>query len=677
MSVTPKPWNETTRLLALRSYVVLDTPSEPAFDNLARLASYVLEVPIAMISLVDAEREWVLAQYGVALHEIPRDISLASHIVATGEPLVIGNTWTDQRFARNPLVLGEPRIGFYAGAPLSTKSGEVLGAVCMIDHNAREITMGQLEMLKILAEQVIAQLEVRRSRLDLINERAAARDIADRLTMVFDAMNEGVMMQEADSRITYANRAAGLILSVDPSALYDRTTFEHPWRYVREDGHELPNHDHPVVVSLRTGLPVRNTVVGIHKFDGSLTWISISAVPRTKDGKISGVVTTFHDITALRKATELATQQERLATVGTLAAGVGHEINNPLAYILGNLDYTLSELATMSSAPSAQMQEIMSVLAEAREGADRIRKIVRGLRALAREDVALIGVPVAPVVEMSLSMAAHEVRSKAHVVTTIEDGATVLGDESRLTQILVNLLVNAGQAFEEANPARNEISITATTAADSRMGIYVRDNGPGIPAPILSRIFDPFFTTKGAGQGTGLGLSVSRNLVDALGGELLVQSKEGEGTTFSILLPLASQATPEANTAAATIGPRARIMVVDDEIAVVNTIRRILARDHDVTTFNDSRLAASSLAAGDVYDLIFCDLMMPYYTGQELYVKVVAERPGLADRFVFITAGATNPNARAFLAGVKNDRIEKPFAVEKLLSVAARFAKAR
>jgi CheY-like chemotaxis protein/anti-sigma regulatory factor (Ser/Thr protein kinase) len=251
-----------------------------------------------------------------------------------------------------------------------------------------------------------------------------------------------------------------------------------------------------------------------------------------------------------------------------------------------------------------------------------------------------------------------------------------MADESRLTQILVNLLVNAAQSFEASDLARNRVTVRTRSLADGRVAVDVADNGPGIPPSLRKRIFDPFFTTKPVGQGTGLGLSVSRNLAAALGAELLVDSEEGRGTTFTVVLPPCAPAAEPLSPPAVT-GPRGRILVVDDDVVVLSSIRRLLAREHEVVTFADPREAAAALARGDDFDLVVCDMMMPHITGQQLYEQAVARDNRLAERFVFVTGGATDPFVASFLAEVPNERLEKPFASDSLLRLARRFVRSR
>lgn len=667
------PENEGDRLSALGSYRVLDTEPEPEFDDLARLAAHILGTPIALVSLIDADRQWFKARYGLDAPQTPRDVSFCGHVVAAQAPLVVNDAFQDSRFADNPLVVGNPRVIFYAGVPLRTDDGFVLGTLCTIDHSPRTISPEQLAMLSMLGKQVVAQLEARRRKLQVVAEREAARALAERVSMTFDAMAEGVVVQDAKGQIVFSNRRAGEILGLTPDQLHGRSSIDPRWRSVRQDGSAFPGAEHPAMLALAKATPIRDAVMGVETPDGHLTWISINALPRVENGVSVEVVTTFHDITALEVATRRASQQERLATVGTLAAGVGHEINNPLAYVIGNVDFSLEELRAIAGmSPSGRLREIIEVLAEAREGADRIRKIVRGLRSLAREDIALHAVDVAATIETALSMAAHEVKHRATVRIAVDDGPRVHADESRLTQVLVNLIVNAAQAFTAADPSANSIVVTAARRAGHRVTITVKDNGPGIPAQLQRRVFDPFFTTKPVGQGTGLGLSVSRSIIDAMGGELSLESAPGAGASFTIVLPEDTSTLDEAGAVRRPAGPRRRVMIIDDEQGVVDSLRRVLARHHEVDAFNDPRAALEVLGAGREFDLVLCDLTMPYLSGPALFEQVKVKAPAMASRFVFITGGVTTPEAAAFLAAVQNPTLEKPFDTATVLEFATR-----
>ncbi len=670
------PVGETERLAALYSYDVLDTPMEEAFDDLAKVAAFILQTPIALISLVDADRQWFKARVGLDVTQLAREVSFCGHVVADGQRLVVADTSEDSRFADNPLVLGEPRIRFYAGTPLRSPDGQTLGTLCAIDVVPRTVTPAQLETLDRLARQVVYLLEKRRLRMKALADGAAARVVAGQLQVLFDAMVEGVVVQNVADEIVTSNRAASEILGLSQDQLRGRASMDPRWRAVHDDGTPFPFDQHPSMRALQTGEAQRDVVMGVHKPSGELTWISINSIPKFDEhGRAFETVTTFHDISQLRRAADRLAQQDRLAMTGTLVAGVGHEINNPLAFVMGNLEMALEELRSLAGpSPSGRLRDLLEMLGEAKVGTERIRRIVRGLRALAREDFALQAIDLETVAETSISMAIHELRQKATVRVNLANLPPALGDESRLTQVLVNLLVNAAQAFEHAAPDVNHVTMHGTVLDGDRVRLSVTDNGPGIPPELLTRVFDPFFTTKPVGEGTGLGLAVSRGIVAALGGEFTVESSLGAGTTFHVTLQVAHDAADQwPKPAGSAGGRRGRIMIVDDDLAVLATLRRALARAYDVTAFSDPREAERALSTDQGFDVVFCDMMMPHLTGAELYQRVKQQHPAIADCFVFVTAGATQAAVREFLTALSNDVIEKPFVMADLLATAQRY----
>ena len=394
-------------------------------------------------------------------------------------------------------------------------------------------------------------------------------------------------------------------------------------------------------------------------------------------GRTTAVVGVFRDITEHEALRETVVRQARLVTTGTLAAGVGHEINNPLTYVGANIEFALGSVRTLAEqAPSATMTELIEVLDEAREGAERIGKIVRGLRAFARENAPLVPVDVHTAIEIALNMAVHELRGRVNVTKELRDVPLVLGDESRLSQVFVSLLVNAAQSFPTADLEKNRIVVRTTRLDDGRVAIDVEDNGAGIPADVVPRIFDPFFTTRAIGQGTGLGLSISHSIVASLGGDITCQTDPGRGSTFRVVLVSAgqppSEVKPRMRTTAGALG--ARVLVVDDEEAVLRAFARLLRPENEVVALSDPREALRLLESGERFDLILCDLMMPHLSGMELHGLVEARSPKTAARFVFITGGTIHEEVRAFLARVPNERHEKPFSQGTLRDIARRFS---
>ncbi len=365
-------------------------------------------------------------------------------------------------------------------------------------------------------------------------------------------------------------------------------------------------------------------------------------------------------------------EADRLAAVGTLAAGVAHEINNPLSYLLGGLEFLEREIAGLAPVLPGRLDEVQRVLGEMRAGGARIRHIVRDLKTFSRgQDEARAMVDVRWVAESSIHMAAHEIRQRARLARDFGPVPPVHGSEARLGQVLLNLLVNAAHAIPEGSPLTNEVRVSTRTDGSGRAVVEVADSGSGIAPEHLKRIFEPFFTTKPHGVGTGLGLWISRNLVSALGGEIQVESTVGAGTVFRVMLPPAPAGVraPDADLPAPQSAPRGRVLVIDDDPLVANAIRRTLAPEHDVIVETSARTALARLAGGERYGAIVCDLMMPDMTGMELHAAVSRVSPGDGARVVFVTGGAFTPEARQYLDAVRNPRLEKPFDPNALLSV--------
>ncbi|WP_257453971.1 ATP-binding response regulator [Archangium lipolyticum] len=399
------------------------------------------------------------------------------------------------------------------------------------------------------------------------------------------------------------------------------------------------------------------------------------------------IVTMFPDVTERKQLQARLLLTDRMASVGTLAAGVAHEINNPLAYVTANLGYAHEELArTLEHWPAepaealpspAPLKSVATALVEALQGADRVRTIVGDLKTFSREtQEPLRAVDVKKVLDSTLSLASGEIRHRARLVKEYGDVPPVLGNDSRLGQVLLNLLVNATQAIPSDGDAdHHEIRVTTRLSAPGRVSVEVSDTGTGIAPELLGRVFDPFFTTKPPGVGTGLGLSICHNLITAMGGELHVHSDLGRGSTFQVVLPVATtpplreSPAPVTLPTALTGGPRGRVLVIDDEPLLCSAVERILRPHHDVVLTTLAAEVLPLLEAGERFDLILCDLMMPRMNGMDFHAALHRLRPDLTGRVIFLTGGAFTPQAKDFLERVPNRRVEKPFNARALLAV--------
>jgi CheY-like chemotaxis protein len=369
-----------------------------------------------------------------------------------------------------------------------------------------------------------------------------------------------------------------------------------------------------------------------------------------------------------------------MRTLGPRAAGVGHEINNLLSYVLANLEFVLGELAelrrdeTLPPAGAARLGASEEALRDAHDGAGRIRAIAGDLLTLSRGDEEVAGpVEVVRAVDAAIDLAWNELRDRARLVRSCTALPAVMASEPRLVQVFTNLLLNAAHAMRAGWLEANELRVTAR-ADGGRVVIEFADTGTGIAPEHLPLIFDPFFTTKPVGEGSGLGLPVSRDIVRAMGGEIHVHSVLGKGSVFRVELP-ASEPGPPAHALAEPRGGaparRARVLVVDDEPRVASVLRRLLAAEHDLVDASSPRLALAMLEAGERFDVVLCDVLLPEMRAEEFLEAVAARSAELASRVALVTGGALTPDAQAFLGRVPNRILQKPFDLATVRALVA------
>jgi len=516
---------------------------------------------------------------------------------------------------------------------------------------------------------------------------AALRTSEGRLRALIELLPDGIVVYSLEGLLLYANPAVLQSLGYDPDEpLNARNALDvlHPDDRAKslERRSRVLAGDRPPRIEYR-----------IQRKDGTFAFVEAISIDIAFDGA-PAVLTVLRDLTERRVIQAKLAQADRMVAVGTLAAGVAHEINNPLAYMKANLDVAVSrklpqlerdaqalaeELVSLrqGAAPpdDATVTRVIGTIAQLKEmlglaldGAERVRTIVSDLRTFSRDDdVPLMAVDVRRVLDAAINLAGSEIRQRARIVKQFDPVPPVRASEARLGQVFLNLLVNAAHAIPDDRVGEGEIRVYVGTDGHERAVVRVHDNGVGIEPHVLARIFDPFFTTKPASVGTGLGLWICRGIVDHLSGTIEVESAPGSGTTFTIRLPtsLGGGTEPPPSPSSPTLA-RGKLLVIDDEVAITQVLRGALEPDYAVTTVNSGNEALRILAERSDFDAVLCDLTMLGLSGMEVYAAAVRQRPALERRFLFITGGAFTPQAQAFVETHRARCIVKPFDIPSL-----------
>lgn len=397
---------------------------------------------------------------------------------------------------------------------------------------------------------------------------------------------------------------------------------------------------------------------------GNALQVELSALRLSWRGEPAILVTT-NDISSRKNLEHKLREADRLASVGTLAAGVAHEVNNPLAYVIANLAFAEQNLG-----PSTPL-DVLEAVREAHEGVERVRQVVSDLKTFTRHDAQMLPVGLRKLIHGTAKIAAADIRHRARLEIEIATDSLVLANESRLSQVFLNLLLNACHAIPDG--AQGLIRVSAKDVG-SEMVAEVSDNGVGIPAAILDRVLDPFFTTKPIGIGSGLGLSVCKNIIEGYGGRIELQSAEGRGTTARLFLPIhqitrALEPSPRAqDQPRRTSRLKRKVLAIDDDPMVLRSLKRVL-RTHDLTLASSGQAALEVLSEREDFDVILCDLMMPGVTGMDVYEHLLESAPETARRIVFLSGGAVTEHAKRVLRQAPNRRFEKPLTPSELQAI--------
>jgi PAS domain S-box-containing protein len=503
--------------------------------------------------------------------------------------------------------------------------------------------------------------------------RVRERGFATALRSVTDA----IVTVDLGGRITFMNPAAEALTGISAEEGVGRFARDVLWSLEQPDD----KGDEPAVaVALREGRAVDLDPRPLPSENGNERWIDDSAIPVIEEGQTLGGVMVFRDVSERERLQRQLEFADRLASLGTMAAGVAHEINNPLAVVVGNTGFVTETLMShtaehgLEEASKRRFETMLQALADIQSAAERMERIVADLRKFSRPGHRQAGlVDVTQCAAWAVRSTSKQLRERARIVTRFGETHPVQADETRLGQVFVNLLVNAAQSIPPGHAADNEIAVTTRLDERGWVETVVSDTGSGIPEDVLAHVFEPFFTTKPADVGTGLGLSISHGIVTSLGGELRAESEVGKGTRFIVALRPASQDEIERmSVTRQRTGPRrGRLLVVDQDPLASRTIARMLD-EHDVIVVENVAEVTPMLERGAPFDLLLVDVTASSPVTLPFYESLLARDPDLAARVIFLSEPTPSRAVAALLDATVNLRLNKPFTQPALLETVQR-----
>jgi len=672
----PLASDEPERLKALQSYEILDTEAEQQYDDITFLASRICGTPIAMISLVDETRQWFKSKVGVHFQETSRDTSFCAHGILGNGIFVVKDALEDERFATNPLVTGEAHIRFYAGAPLRTSDGHNLGMICVNDRVPRDLTVEQMEALRALSRQVVAQFELKRNLHELQQTFAhlnATRETLQLLSSAVEQSKESILITDAEldlpgPRIVFLNPAftrmtgyaADEVIGKTPRLLQGPLTDKAVLKRLRQ--------------TLEKGEVFEGEAINYRKGgqDFDLEW-QIAPI-RDSEGVITHYVAIQRDVTEHKKLEARLLQSQKMETIGKLAGGVAHEFNSILTAIIGQSEYVIEK--SSPDDPRAKSAKEIHMAAERAAG------LTRQLLAYGRKQILQPEVIDLDQVLLQMRGTIEHLMGRNVVVriSSASDLKTIRIDPGQMEQVIINLVMNAADAMpnggaltlETANVALDEDYVQPIPGLKpgSYVMLAISDTGCGMTDEVKARAFEPFFTTKAVGQGTGLGLSTCYGIIKQSNGHINLYSETARGTSFRVYLP-------EFQSTSAFLRPIPRshdlpggtetILLAEDDPALLEMTSSLLRRLGYIVHTAYNGVEALNLKnqrdIGPVH-LLLTDLVMPHMSGKELAERIHAVYP--ETRILFTSAFTENA---AIHQGILHEGIkllQKPFTPSSL-----------
>lgn len=529
--------NEQQRLAALRRYKIFNTEAEKSFKNIARLVAEIFNVSISMISLVDDEEVSFQSNVGMETSLGPRGESFCSLTVLTPEVHVVENALVDPVVSRNPLVCGEFGLRFYAGAPLVTPDGFIIGTVCIVDTKPRVFSDHEKRILSGMAAVVMEQIELHLITLQNAERQQAVNDALSasieklasseqHFQNILNTMAEGVGIIDATGKMTYANAMAQRILGLTHSEIKDRTFDDPRWQNLKIDGSALPDEEHPMAIMMRTRQPVFDYEIGVQPPDRERFYIAINAAPiiDPETDMLVGGIGTFMDVTNRRRVLQ---QKDEFINVAS------HELKTPVT----SLKASIQILQRMKDNPNPVIFDKM--LSQAGKSLDKLNRLIVDLldsNRISEGQLQLRKVRF-NIGELVRDCCQHVRTAGTFDIVLEGDYDTIVeADEQQIDQVLVNFINNAMKYA----PDSLEIKVVCERSA-AALKVSVVDSGPGIPEKQIPHLFDRYYRADYSGfrfSGLGLGLYICAEIIKKHGGTISVDSELGTGSAFWFTLPL-------------------------------------------------------------------------------------------------------------------------------------------